>query len=389
MEIKITQQAAKRLNHGYPLLQKEDLLEPIKENRWLTFVDQQRKFIAKGYLGLQNNGVGWSLTTENRPLDHAFFVELFFQARKKRYIYYEDKQTDAFRLVNGAGDSIGGMTVDKYGDFAVVSWYNQTLHNKKEEIIAAFVEVFPEIKGVYEKLRFQTDQSQSRLLLGIDAPEPLYIKENNLNYAVYLNEGLMTGIFLDQREVRGLLAAGFAKNMKVLNMFSYTGAFSVAAAAGGAKSTTSVDLAKRSLKKTKEQFAANKIPLDQQWIRVMDTFEYFKYAKKKNLVFDCIILDPPSFARNKKKVFRVVKDYGELIEDSVAILNNKGTIIASTNAANLAPKKFRAMIETALQKKNVSYKLTKKLDLPEDYAVDSAFSEGNYLKVYFYQIEKY
>lgn len=281
------------------------------------------------------------------------------------------------------------MTVDKYGDFAVVSWYNQTLHNKKEEIIAAFVEVFPEIKGVYEKLRFQTDQSQSSLLLGIDAPEPLYIKENNLNYAVYLNEGLMTGIFLDQREVRGLLAVGFAKNMKVLNMFSYTGAFSVAAAAGGAKSTTSVDLAKRSLKKTKEQFAANKIALDQQWIRVMDTFEYFKYAKKKNLVFDCIILDPPSFARNKKKVFRVVKDYGELIEDSVAILNNKGTIIASTNAANLAPKKFQTMIETALQKKNVSYKLTKKLSLPEDYAVDSAFSEGNYLKVYFYQIEKY
>lgn len=82
MEIKITQQAAKRLNHGYPLLQKEDLLDPIKENQWLTFVDQQGKFIAKGYLGLQNNGVGWSLTTENRPLDHAFFVELFFEQEK-------------------------------------------------------------------------------------------------------------------------------------------------------------------------------------------------------------------------------------------------------------------------------------------------------------------
>lgn len=388
MEIKVTQQAAKRLKRGYPLLQKEDLLEPVKENQWLDFIDKQNRFIAKGYLGLQNNGVGWSLTTKNRPLDHAFFVELFFQAKEKRQTYYEDKQTNAFRLINGAGDHIGGMTIDKYGDFAVVSWYNQTLYHKKEEIMAAFEQIFPEIKGIYEKLRFQTDQPQTKLLKGTNAPEPLYIKENNLNYAVYLNEGLMTGIFLDQREVRKLLTSGFTKNMKVLNMFSYTGAFSVAAAAGGAKSTTSVDLAKRSLKKTEEQFIANQINLDQQWIRAMDTFDYFKYAKKKNLVFDCIILDPPSFARNKKKIFRVAKDYGELIEDSVAVLSNKGTIIASTNAANLAPKKFQSMIETALQNKNVSYELTKKFDLPKDYTVNSAFPEGDYLKVYFYQIEK-
>lgn len=388
MEIKITQQAAKRRQRGYPLLQKEDLLDRIKENEWLDFIDKQGNLVAKGYLGVQNNGVGWSLTTENRPLNHAFFVDLFFQAKEKRRAYYQDEQTNAFRLVNGAGDHLGGMTVDKYGDFVVVSWYNQTLYNKQEEIISAFKEVFPEIKGIYEKLRFQTDQLQSRLLWGICAPEPLYIKENNLTYAVYLNEGLMTGIFLDQREVRGLFATGLAKNKSVLNMFSYTGAFSVAAAAGGAKSTTSVDLAKRSLKKTQEQFAINQIDIEQQTVHVMDTFAYFKYAKKKNLAFDCIILDPPSFARNKKKVFRVAKDYGELIEDSVAILNNQGIIMASSNAANVSSKKFQSMIETALQNKKVAYKLIKKFHLPSDFAVDPAFPTGDYLKVYFYQIEK-
>lgn len=177
MEIKVTQQAAKRLKRGYPLLQKEDLLEPVKENQWLDFIDKQNRFIAKGYLGLQNNGVGWSLTTKNRPLDHAFFVELFFQAKEKRQTYYEDKQTNAFRLINGAGDHIGGMTIDKYGDFAVVSWYNQTLYHKKEEIMAAFEQIFPEIKGIYEKLRFQTDQPQTKLLKGTNAPEPLILKK--------------------------------------------------------------------------------------------------------------------------------------------------------------------------------------------------------------------
>ncbi|MDN6244558.1 MAG: class I SAM-dependent rRNA methyltransferase, partial [Tetragenococcus koreensis] len=122
MEIKITQQAAKRMQRGYPLLQKEDLLDRIKENEWLDFIDKQGNLVAKGYLGVQNNGVGWSLTTENRPLNHAFFVDLFFQAKEKRRAYYQDEQTNAFRLVNGAGDHLGGMTVDKYGDFVVVSW---------------------------------------------------------------------------------------------------------------------------------------------------------------------------------------------------------------------------------------------------------------------------
>ncbi|MDN6164073.1 MAG: class I SAM-dependent methyltransferase, partial [Tetragenococcus halophilus] len=106
------------------------------------------------------------------------------------------------------------------------------------------------------------------------------------------------------------------------------------------------------------------------------------------LSFDCIILDPPSFARNKKKVFRVAKDYGSLVEDSVEILNRQGMIIASTNAGNVSAKKFQAMIEKALQEKNVTYKLIKKFHLPKDYVVHSSFPEGDYLKVYFYQIEK-
>ncbi len=86
-------------------------------------------------------------------------------------------------------------------------------------------------------------------------------------------------------------------------MFSYTGAFSVAAAMGGAIETTSVDLAKRSLKKTQEQFEVNGLDVDQQKIIVMDVFEYFKYAKRKQFLYDMIVLDPPSFARNKKKSF--------------------------------------------------------------------------------------
>ncbi len=194
-----------------------------------------------------------------------------------------------------------------YGEYVVFSWYNATLYQHKKAIVAAFRQIFPEIKGAYEKIRFASELPESAWVYGETAPEPLLVKENGVTYATYLNEGLMTGIFLDQKEVRGQLVDGLAAGKSVLNMFSYTGAFSVAAAVGGATQTTSVDLAKRSLEKTREQFSVNGIDPDTQRIHVMDVFNYFNYARKKDLRFDVIILDPPSFARNKKKSSRLQK----------------------------------------------------------------------------------
>lgn len=387
-KVKLTQQAVKKIKRNYPLVQKEDLMQPIDTTEWVTFVDSANQEVAKGYLGKQNKGIGWVLTRKNEPINQEFFEKRLAQAKGKRQAYYFDEQTTAFRVVNGEGDELGGLIIDIYGDFAVFSWYNETFYAQREVIVLAFQKIFPEIQGAYEKIRFDSDLPESQKMYGADAQEPLLIKENGITYATYLNEGLMTGIFLDQREVRGYLAEGFASGKSVLNMFSYTGAFSVASAMGGSLSTTSVDLAKRSLVKSKEQFEVNGLDLEAQKIHVMDTFEYFKYAKKKDLSFDLIILDPPSFARNKKKVFSVSKNYGELIEDSVDILNDQGTIVASTNAANLSAKKFQQSIEEALDKKNVRYQKVREAQLPADFAVYEGFPEGNYLKVFFYQIQK-
>lgn len=352
-------------------------------------MDEQDNFIAKGYLGTQNKGIGWLISWQDQTIDQAFFVALFAAAKNKRLAFYQEEGTTAFRVFNGEGDGLGGLTVDLYQDFAVFSWYNETLFGYQELLVASFRQVFPEIIGAYEKIRFQGKSlPESRLLFGETAPEPLIVQENFVNYATYLNEGLMTGIFLDQKEVRGRLVDGLASGKTLLNMFSYTGAFSVAAAMGGAAQTTSVDLAKRSLPKTQEQFSVNGLDPDTQMIHVMDVFGYFNYAKKKKLAFDVIVLDPPSFARNKKKVFSVQKNYGELIEDSVDILTQEGLIIASTNAANLSAAKFQQIIEDALKRKNVSYQMQESYRLPADFAVNPHFPEGNYLKVFFYQISK-
>lgn len=390
MKLQVTKKAEHKFKKGYPLIQKEDLQQVPAQlpTDWLTLIDSKGQRLAEGYLGEQNKGIGWLLSWHG-PINQSFFQQLFEISREKRTSFEKDSLTTAYRLFNGEGDGIGGVIIDRYADYAVFSWYNETLYQKKAELLTAFRTVYPDIIGAYEKIRFSTkDLPESQFLYGEQAPEPLLVTENGVQFATYLNEGLMTGIFLDQKEVRGRLVDGFAVGKTVLNMFSYTGAFSVAAAMGGAVATTSVDLAKRSLPKTTEQFEVNHLNLAAQKIIVMDVFDYFKYASRKGLSYEMIILDPPSFARNKKKVFSVAKNYGELVKDSIDVLTDKGTLIASTNAANLSLAKYKKMVITALQEKNVRYKITDTYQLPADFQVNPNFPEGNYLKVLFIEIEK-
>lgn len=389
MKIQLTKKASQKIRKKNPLIQPEDLQAKINElpKDYLTFLDEKGQILGTGYLGKQNKGIGWLISFEALTIDKAFLHDLFQAAFAKRTKFFQSKETTAFRLFNGEGDGFGGITIDFYAGYLVISWYNETIYSLKEELLTTISEVLPDNLGIVEKIRFQTDLPESNWYAGEKPDEPWLVKENGINYATYLDEGYMTGIFLDQKEVRKRLASGLAKGKTVLNMFSYTGAFSVAAAVGGAIETTSVDLAKRSLDKTREQFEVNQLPLENQKILVMDTFEYFKYAKRKGISYDVIILDPPSFARNKKKTFSVAKDYGRLITESLDILNQNGQLIASTNASNLPLKKFRQSIEKSLDEKGATYKLKEIFRLPQDFPA-AAFEESNYLKVLFYEIKK-
>ena len=134
-----------------------------------------------------------------------------------------------------------------------------------------------------------------------------------------------------------------------MNMFSYTGAFSVFAALGGALKTTSVDLANRSRSKTMEQFSINDINPEEQDIIVEDVFHYFKYAVRRKLSFGMVILDPPSFARSKKMTFSAAKDYKNLLKEAIAITEQDGIIVASTNSNAFGMRKFKGFIDTAFK----------------------------------------
>ncbi|WP_407370986.1 class I SAM-dependent rRNA methyltransferase [Carnobacterium sp.] len=386
---KLKRRATQMVRDGYPVLLKEDFVkEPIEsEGTIVELLDDNKKFVARAYLAKQNKGDGWILTmNENEKIDQTFFERLFNQALAERTDLKLNEQTNAYRFFNGEGDGLGGLTIDVYADYYVFSWYSAGIYKHQQTILKAFLAVVSDVKGVYEKIRYQTKtKSETNHVYGEEAPEPLLIKENGITFATYLNDGLMTGIFLDQRNVRRSILEHYSMDKTVLNTFSYTGAFSVAAAIGGASHTTSVDLANRSLEKTKEQFEVNGLDPELQTIRVMDVFDYVRYAIRKQLKFDTVVVDPPSFARSKKRTFSVSKDYTALLEDIIDITNEDGVIIASTNAANVSTEKFEQFIETAFDHKGISYEILEKHTLPEDFKINPHYPQSNYLKVYVIQ----
>uniref|UniRef100_UPI001ABF612D class I SAM-dependent methyltransferase n=1 Tax=Rhizobium aegyptiacum TaxID=1764550 RepID=UPI001ABF612D len=164
----------------------------------------------------------------------------------------------------------------------------------------------------------------------------------------------MTGIFLDQKEVRKKLRDQFPEDKDVLNQFSYTGAFSVIAAQN-ARSTTSVDLANRSRGLTEENFGLNAIDPKSQYIYVMDTFDYYNYAARHGLHYDTIVIDPPSFARNKKNTFSVQKDYGALIKGAFSVLAPEGSLLLCTNSSAFSLKAFKNVIKKTLDEEGVTF----------------------------------
>ena len=384
--IRVSKRVEKKLAKGLVLLEASDLENINLKDQEVEVHSQDGNFLGTAYLSQQNKGLGWFVSTDKVTFNQAFFETLFRQAKEKRSAYYQDELTTAFRLFNQEGDGFGGLTVDLYGDYAVFSWYNSYVYQIRQIISEAFRKVFPEVLGTYEKIRFKGLDYESAHVYGQQAPDFFTVLENGVLYQVFMNDGLMTGIFLDQHEVRGSLVDGLAMGKSLLNMFSYTAAFSVAAAMGGASQTTSVDLAKRSRELSQAHFQANGISTDDHRFIVMDVFEYFKYAKRKDLTYDVIVLDPPSFARNKKQTFSVAKDYHKLISQSLEILNPGGIIIASTNAANVSRQKFTEQIDKGFAGR--SYQILNKYGLPADFAYNKKDESSNYLKVISMKVSK-
>lgn len=371
----------------YPLVEADDIYDHdhLKEGDLFYIVNDQGIYIATAYVGRQHKGLGWVLSYEqDEEINIPFFERLFELAKEERTYFYNIDGTNAFRLFNGEGDGIGGLIIDNYNGHLLIQWYSKGIYKFRYQILEALKTVF-DYTSIFEKMRFKDAEIIGGFVEGVAPEFPIVIEENFTFYNIDLDDGPMTGIFLDQKEVRKKLKEHYSDNRNILNVFSYTGAFSVVAA-DNAKNTTSVDLANRSRPLTEENFGLNGIDPKSQYIYVMDTFDFYGYAKRHDLFYDTIVVDPPSFARNKKKTFSVLKDYDKLILGALDILAPNGTMLLCTNNSTFSLKAFKKVVKETLENAGVAYELQDVMGLPKDFKTHAHYKPSKYLKAIFVKV---
>ncbi|HEX2876530.1 MAG TPA: class I SAM-dependent rRNA methyltransferase [Polyangiaceae bacterium] len=287
--------------------------------------------------------------------------------------------TDAFRLLFGEGDGLPGIVVDVYAGFAIVVSYSSALGQVVAWVAAALAER-PEIQGVCERVTRRKDRvSELRHLSGLEPPEVVMIEEQGLRYEVDFEAGQKTGLFLDHRANRHYLR-GLAAGRRVLNLFSYTGAFSVSCAAGGASHVTSVDIAAPAIEAARRNVLHNALPAAVHEGVAQDVFEFLAAAQRSGKRWDLVIADPPSFASSRAELFGALRAYRKLHAASLSVLTPGGLYAGASCTAQVSPDAFRQTLAEGAARAGQRLTVVHEAAHAVDHPYAAGHLEGRYLK---------
>ncbi len=280
--------------------------------------------------------------------DTAYLLK---SAVERRYLLFENSETDCFRIFNSSGDGIDGLTIDYYAGYILLQFFTSGAKEIIKKIIPDLLESIPlSIKGILCKNRMTPERDQvpdemwkSSIMDGDYPAEGIVVIQNGVKAKVDLVNGQNTGIFLDMREIRDKLAPFYKTESvkRMLNLFSYTALFSVHALKNGVDSAVNIDLSRGVLNRAKVNYQINDLKMDERDFIYGDALEWTKQLAKKNIFFDFTVFDPPTFARNKKKNFSVKKDYSDSLQ-RVELLINKGFILTSINSYTVTEQEYRS-----------------------------------------------
>ncbi len=290
------------------------------------------------------------------------------------------RATTAFRIANGAGDDVPGITVDQYNDYFVVSLVSPEAEALRDEILDAVFSLGP--AGVYLKSRPKqartlaapelAERAPKTAVRGKTAEEEFTLFENGIPYRARLGDGLQTGFFLDQRDNRKRVIE-LARGKRVLNLFGYTGAFTVAAFVGGAEKTTTVDVSASALARARQNLALSGAIESDHLLFDVDALFFLKGAHKRGEEFDLVIVDPPSFATTKTSTFSAKDDLATLLSWVLRVTSSGGKVLASTNHRGISRAKLRKLVHDAAREAGRDLLQTKDLPGTLDFPPEPMF----------------
>ena len=303
----------------------------------------------------------------------AWFEARIARAYQRRAPLLADGLTSAYRLINGEGDGLPGIVVDVYGPFAVVHLDSTALSGLVPWVVSG-VQRAVDLKGICRK-----NSGGLEALVGRLPPERLIVSEHGLRFYADLGSGQKTGLFLDHRENRKNLGAWCA-GASVLNLFSYTGAFSLYAARGGARRVVSVDSAAEAMRRAQDNVELNGLDPGVFEFVTADANKYLEALAQQHQSFDVVITDPPSYARNRTQRRRAQRAYERLHALALGVLAPGGLYAAASCTSQIDVDTFRDTVAQAAQQMQRPLQLVMEAGQALDHPVMIGHPEGRYLK---------
>jgi 23S rRNA (cytosine1962-C5)-methyltransferase len=386
--LELQKDLARHLRAGHPWVFRKALARPPRALPAGTIVDvvEGDRFVARGYLDPHSAITVRILTREEgEEIDAAFWRRRVARALALRRELVTG--TSAYRLLHGESDGLPGVVADRYERFAVLKLYSAGLTPHRADIVEALRAECGDLAGVYgrdEIPRDDDDEAEAatagRVLWGAEPPERIAIDEHGMTILVDVRKGQKTGFFLDQRENRRMVRDLAAGRAEALNLFSYTGGFSVAAAMGGAKHVVSVDVDKDAIALARENFRANGLDAANHAFATLDCFDLLASYKKEGRRFDLVVCDPPAFAKSQKAVEGALAGYASLNRAALSVLAPGGLLVTASCSARVSADQFTEAVKEAAFKLRVELALVRETRQPPDHPVSLQFREGRYLK---------
>ena len=295
---------------------------------------------------------------------------------------------NTFRLVHGEGDFLPGLIVDIYAETAVMQAHSVGMHVCRHEIAKAILEEVPQVKNVYYKsddtLPFKASiEGEKTGWLIAKSQEPTadeyWSIENGLKFRIDWLKGQKTGFFIDQRENRALVER-YARGKVVLNMFCYTGGFSLYALRGGARIVDSVDVSQKAIDLVNINVARNFPDATNHTAVAADAFDYLSAQREKGSTYDLIILDPPAFAKHRDAVKNALRGYQRINAKAIEMIRPGGILFTFSCSQAVDKEAFRLAVFSAAAQVGRKVRILHQLHQPQDHPINIYHPEGEYLK---------
>ncbi|MEJ2636931.1 MAG: class I SAM-dependent rRNA methyltransferase [Calditrichia bacterium] len=340
-------------------------------------------FQAKGFVNPKSQIVVRVLSFRDESIDSGFFLNRLKQAYEFRKKIIPE-ETNAWRIVHADGDFLSGLVLDKYNSAVVMQIFSMGMERLKYHWVEWLQEVVrPDIildRSEAQVLREEGLKSRKTVLSG-ELNGPITISENGILYEIDLWEGQKTGFFLDQRDNRKRIAS-LAKGKNILNCFSYTGGFSLAAAANGA-TTVSVEISEAAQEAARNNFRLNEIDQSRHEFVTANVFEYLRETDGQ---FDIIVLDPPAFVKKKAAMEQGSRGYKDINRLAFQKIKSEGLVLSCSCSHYVSWDLFQKIIFSAARESGRRVQIIGKFSQPADHAINIYHPEGEYLKSFLLRV---